>query len=130
MYVRWQRRLRKKCGGSPLLTAALVENRRVDGKPRQRVMAYLAGIRERFIGEREKEHRQFWRKIDERLDDLGLDPATRTRIEGSIEARVPRVTDENQAVFAAEAARLGREIVADLAEYRRLASRHRVSTSR
>ncbi len=112
MYVRWQRRLRKKCGGSPLLTAALVENRRVDGKPRQRVMAYLAGIREKFIGEREKEHRQFWRKVDERLDDLGLDPATRTRIEGNIEARVARVTAENQAEFDAVSAHFSREIAA------------------
>ncbi len=101
MFVRWQRRRRKRYGGSPLLTAVLVESRRVDGDPRQRTVAYLAGIREKFIGEHERAHRKFWRKVDERLDELALDPATRARIEAGVAARVPRVTDENQAQFGA-----------------------------
>ena len=53
--------------------------------------------------------------VDARLDELGLAAATRASIEASIEARVARVTDENQAVFAAEAARVASEIAADLA---------------
>ncbi len=114
MFVRWQRRSRKRYGGSPLLAAVIVECRRVDGKPRQRTVAYLGGIRERFVGEHERRHEKFWNRVDARLDELGLDPSTRASIEASIAARVPRVTDENQAVFAAEAARVRREIAADL----------------
>lgn len=106
MYVRWQRRTRKRYGKSPLVMAVLVESRRVDGKPRQRVVAYLAGIRERSIGEREKEHREFWRKVDERLDELRLDRETRERIETILEARVARLTPENQAEFDAAATRI------------------------
>ena len=115
MYVRWQRRTRKRHPRSPLLVAVLVESRRVDGEPRQRTLGYLAGISEQLVGEREREHREFWAKVDERLDELGLDPATRAKMEASIERRVVRVTPENQAEFDAATARIRREIAADLA---------------
>ncbi len=114
MFVRWQRRSRKRYGAPPLLTAVLVECRRVDGKPRQRTVAYLAGIRERFVGKNAWQHDRFWSRVDTRLDELALDPQTRATIEASIAARVPRVTDENQAQFAAEAAHARREIAAEL----------------
>ena len=106
MYVKWQLRSRKRGGGYLLLTAVLVESRRVDGKPRQREVAYLAGIRERFIGEREDEHDKFWTKVDARLDALGLDTVTRAKIEVIVAKRVPRVTAENRAEFAAAMAHL------------------------
>ena len=51
MYLKWQSRPRKRIG-SPLLTAVLVESHRVGGKPRQRTVAYLAGIRDVRIGSR------------------------------------------------------------------------------
>ena len=87
MYVSWQRRRRVRRGkSSPLLTAVLVESRRVDGEPRQRVIAYLGGIREAYVDEREREHRAFWRGVDDRLDALGLDPVTRAMVEASVEA--------------------------------------------
>ncbi len=115
MYVRWRSRPRTRLPRSPLLTAVVVACRRVNGKPRQRVVAYLAGIREKFIGEHERQHEKFWNRVDARLDELALDPATRANIEASIAARVPRVTDEDQAQFAAEAARFRRDIAAELA---------------
>ena len=115
MYVRWQLRPRKRRGGSPLLVAVLVESRRVDGRPRQRNVAYLGGIRERHVGKTAREHNRFWAGVDARLDELGLDAVTRASIEARVAARVPRVTDENQAVFAAEAARVASEIASDLA---------------
>ena len=100
MYVRWQSRGRVRRGkSSPLLTAVLVESRRVDGDPRQRTIAYLGGIREAYVDVREWEHRAFWRGVDERLDALGLDPEVRARVEASVEARVRQVTPENQAAF-------------------------------
>ena len=50
MYIRWERRRHAdytKYGSPPpghTLIARLVESRRVDGKPRQRHVAYLGGI--------------------------------------------------------------------------------------
>lgn len=96
------------------MTAVLVECRRVSGRPRQRTVGYLGGIIEKFIGKNARHHERFWRKVDERLDELAFDPATRAIIEASVAARVPRITDENQAQFAAEAARVRSEIAADL----------------
>ncbi len=116
MYVRWQRRRRVRKGRwSPLLTAVLVECRRVDGQPRQQVVAYLGGIREAYIDKWERHHRAFWRGVDERLDELGLDAGTRARIEASVAARVRRVTPENQAEFDAAEARIKREMEAMIA---------------
>ena len=115
MYLRWQRRRRARRGKSPLVTAVLVESRRVDGKPRQRVVAYLGGIREAYVDEREGEHRAFWRGVDDRLDALGLDPATRARVEASVESRVRRVTPENQAEFDAAQVHLKGEVEAEIA---------------
>ena len=100
---------------SLLLTAVLVECRRVDGNPRQRVVAYLGGIREAYVDERERAHRTFWRGVDERLDALGLDPETRARVEASVESRVRLVTPENQAEFDAARVRLKREVEVEIA---------------
>ena len=114
MYLKWQSRPRKRIG-SPLLTAVLVESHRVGGKPRQRTVAYLAGILEVRIGSRhQRHHERFWNSVDARLDELGLDPYVRANIETSVAARVTRVTAENQAEFDAASARHSREISADL----------------
>ena len=98
-----------------LFTAVLVECRRVDGKPRQRVIAYLGGIREAYVDEREREHRAFWEGVDERLDELGLDPETRARVEASVESRVRRVTPDNQAEFDAARVCIERELAVEIA---------------
>ncbi len=116
MYVRWQSRGRVRKGkSSPLLTAVLAESRRVDGEPRQSGIAYLGGIREAYVDEREREHRTFWRSVDDHLDALGLDPEVRARVEASVESRVRRVTPENQAEFDAAQVRLGSETAAEIA---------------
>lgn len=114
MFVRWQSRRRKRYGGSPLLTAVLVESRRVNGRPRQRTVGYLAGIRERFVGKNAWQHEKFWKRVDARLNELGLDAETRASIETKIAARIERVTDENRDRINAEAARIRREIAAEL----------------
>ncbi len=116
MYVRWQSRGRvRRRKSSPLLTAVLVESRRVNGSPRQRVVAYLGGIREAYVDERERAHRAFWRGVDDRLDELELDPETRARVEASVESRVRRVTPENQAEFDAANVHLQGKIAVEIA---------------
>ena len=115
LYVKCQVRDRKRRGGSPLLTAVLVECRRINGRPRQSTVGYLGSIRERHVGKTAREHFRFWACVDDRLDELWLDTVTRLSIEASVAARVPRITAENEAVFNAETERVCREIAADLA---------------
>ena len=115
MYVRWQSRSRLRSGKSPLITAELVESRRVDGKPRQRVLAYLGGIREAYIDVRERIHRAFWLSVDAHLDKLGIDPDARARVEARVESRVRRVTPDNQAEFDAAQVRLKSEAEVEIA---------------
>ncbi len=117
MFVRWQRKKRvDRYNWGHLLCAVLVESHRVDGEPRQRTVAYLGGIRESFIDERENEHRAFWRHADKRLDELALDPEARAKVEAAIDSRVRRVTPENQAEFDAAHALLKLELAAQIAK--------------
>ena len=116
MFVRWQRRGRVRKGKtSPLISAVLVECHRVAGKPRQKVIAYLGGIRETRINVSERYHREFWRSVDDRLDALQLDPEFRAMIEASIESKVRRVTLENRAEFDETVARHKRRILEEIA---------------
>jgi hypothetical protein len=93
MFVRWKRRrLQRRNEWSPpderVLYAVLVESARVDGKPRQRLVRYLAAIREGDL-ERPLTVERFWRDVDRALDTLALDDQ-RSSIEGRIAATVPR----------------------------------------
>ena len=106
MFVRWQKKGRVRTGkASSLMSAVLVECHRVAGKPSQKVIAYLGGIREARINVSERYHRQFWRSVDDHLDALQLDPDIRKRIEASIESKVRRVTSKIQAEFDETVAR-------------------------
>jgi len=100
VYVRWKRRRLKKANSyNPdphLLAASLVESRRVDGEPRQRTVAYLGSIGERFI-ELPWERGRFWRQVGLRLDALDLPQAERGAIEEAVARVVARPTpDEEQ----------------------------------
>jgi hypothetical protein len=93
VFVRWKRRpLQHRHEWSPpdeqALYAVLVESARVDGKPRQRVVGYLAAIREGELASALAVER-FWRDVDRVLDTLALDDK-RPSIEGKIAATVPR----------------------------------------
>lgn len=87
MYVRWKRRAQKKTSrwnpDPQLLAAYLVESRRVDGKPRQRVVAYLGSIGEGFLGEAGP-RAYFWRQANSRLDALALSPPARATVESAL----------------------------------------------
>jgi hypothetical protein len=107
VFVRWhvKKRSERKPWHSPLLTATLVESRRVDGQPRQRVVAYLGAIREARARDPELPDLQFrfWTQVSARLDRLAnrLSPEQRAAIEARLAERVSRPTAEEAA--AAEA---------------------------
>ena len=71
MFVRWKRRpLRRRRPWSPpdehALYAVLVESRRVDGRPRQRVVRYLGAIKEGQLRyPLSVDH--FWQTVDRNL---------------------------------------------------------------
>jgi hypothetical protein len=100
MFVRWQKRKRKsrafgggRRGTDTHWAASLVESVRVDGKPTQRHVAYLAGITDSGI-EIAAQRAFFWQKATEQLDRLAnrISKDDRARIEDLIEKRVPRLT--------------------------------------
>jgi len=87
MYVRWQsyKRRSKHWEGAPRWVlhwrAILVESRRIDGKPRQRHVAYLGGFI-RYDLRRTSSRVRLWERIERRLDKLGnrVSPDDRKRI--------------------------------------------------
>ena len=107
MYVRWQRRTRKQ--GSRihnhaipvLVTATLVESRRIDGKPRQHHVAYLGGIRDTEI-QHDGCRDRFWEGAEAKLAALNLPESERVRIEAALEDVVPRLPAEQSATIRAE----------------------------
>lgn len=103
MFVRWKRRAksrRKRLTGETALSAYLVSSERVEGKPRQRVVAYLGSIRENathYVG-----HQMgFWEAAAPTLDRLELDPETRSAVEASLTRKVPKPTEEGRSEEAA-----------------------------
>jgi hypothetical protein len=100
MYVRWQpRKLKRPQYGWPRQDVAwraiIVESVRVDGKPRQRHVAYLTTFTESMTAIAGKRG-WFWNQVTERLDSLGkrISADDRDRIETAIEAKVPRLTTQ------------------------------------
>jgi hypothetical protein len=120
MFVRWKRRERVsrkawkwKAGGPRnwkketqgtgefLLVAVLVRSERRDGKPRQKVVAYLGAIAEDGLADFWP-RKHFWTAADGRLDALALDPGARQKIKAFLQARVPRPTAEETTVAEEE----------------------------
>ncbi len=115
MYVRWKKRKMSERlnWGDIALTAALVECVRINGKPRQRNVAYLATIPVWAAGTKNRLGRpngdtdiagvgcaymsrimSFWRKVGKALDTLDGN-IDRVRLEAQIAAKVPRPTAED-----------------------------------
>lgn len=118
MYVRWKKReLRKQVftgkyrwkvvggqrrvvavrrsepTGDYALSAQLVESRRVDGKPRQKVIKYLGTINESkitYVGHRIG----FWRTASAAFKALNLPPEQQHAIELALHDRVPFPTKD------------------------------------
>jgi len=103
MFVRFKRRERVSVRTTPwkarrrtgrfVLTAVLVRSERRDGKPRQKVVAYLASIAEEdFAKVLPRQH--FWARVDTRLGALNLEPGQRQKVEAALLAVVARPTPE------------------------------------
>jgi hypothetical protein len=124
MYVRWKRRVRahkpKRVGywtrdpAPPHVTrtAQLVESRRVDGQPRQRVVAHLATIDEATMVSFDT-RRAFWDVIRDRLDQLRragvIDETQQDKIDATLARTVPPPTQEEWNVYNAGLARIRKE---------------------
>jgi hypothetical protein len=93
MYVRWKvRKLSRRGKLGPArraFYAVLVECRRVDGQPRQKVVKYLAHINEQDLGISDA-RRLFWEQANDGLGTIEIGTDERARIEEKLEEVVPR----------------------------------------
>jgi hypothetical protein len=102
MFVIWRRRLlrlkpRWQVDPEARLEARLAESVRVEGKPRQRFIAYLASLAEPNDA---SDRADFWDVITHELDRLGNRLGDeRAKIEAAIAARVPRPTAQERAAY-------------------------------
>jgi len=93
MFIRWHKRQRQPQSGKKTDVhwgAALTETTRIDGKPRQRHVAYLGSFTEHGI---KSMHQRclFWDRVNERLQAVSnrLTEEQRNRIVAEIASRVP-----------------------------------------
>ena len=107
MYVRWQL-VFPKCP-----TAVLVESARVNGKPRQRHIAYLGKVDHRAMDDKNYLARRgiagygahyrawWWYRISKKLDALAnrVLPDDRRKVEAALAREVPRPTAEEVATY-------------------------------
>lgn len=82
MYLRWKKRRLSHDEGSDRthsLSAVLVENQRVNGKPRQRYIRHLATIQCHQLAD-PRWRSVFWTSAERRLADVAIDPALREKV--------------------------------------------------
>src|SRR5262245_29494257 len=120
MFIRWQARRRRSPTHGPyrLLgdgtsvradteefdvhwSAALSECVWINGRPRQRHLAYLGGITESAITHSAGARYLFWKKLVERLAEASVAGKDRRLIEDAVAARVPRLTEQERAKYKA-----------------------------
>jgi hypothetical protein len=95
MFVRWKtRKLAGEDGLSPEKTslyAVLVENHRIEGKTRQKVVRYLGYINESQIGN-PAHQRRFWEQVENNMSGLNLTSTEQLALAAKITERVARPT--------------------------------------
>jgi hypothetical protein len=92
MYVRWKKRVSSVEDNPTVWYAYLIENKRVDGKPRQKNIAYLASIAEG--GEDGDWGLWFWCDAEEKLSRLELSSQELEAIRTQLATKVSRPTEE------------------------------------
>lgn len=112
MFVRWKKRKaapeRRHSFGigphmSPHWVVVVVESKRLDGKPRQKIVMYLASIADDVRGH-EYSQVEFWLQAMTKLDALSVAGEQRARMEAALLRIVPRPTLETTARIEAELA--------------------------
>jgi hypothetical protein len=111
VFVRWKRRKkaatkpgrrpRRRSDAGDSLYCVLIESRRIEGKPRQKVVCYLGSVDEKHL-DKTWLRVDFWDVIKPKLDRLALTRKQRQRIEDSIQRIVPRVSEEQEIQFKQE----------------------------
>ena len=91
MFVRWKTHPATE-NRSPVHWAVVVESVRIGGKPKQRVVKYLASIREDHI-RLARLRLLFWAKVTKEFETLSLDSDTKETIERKIEEKVSKPTE-------------------------------------
>lgn len=135
MFVRWKRRKkavskpgrrpRRRSDAGDSLYCVLIESRRVDGNPRQKVICYLGSVDEGHL-DKTWQRVDFWDAVKPKLERLDLTRKERARIEGSIQLRVPRVTEEQEEQFKRERRRWLLELEAMIEIHNAFSSLRRV----
>jgi len=117
MFVRWKERRSADRDrghakhGSVTHYAVLVESVRVDGRPRQRFVAHIAGYNEGDSRRaREMQAVYFWRQAEGRLNTLNLATDLRARVEAKLAERMPRPSPEFLAELKRRAAEFNAKI--------------------
>lgn len=98
--------------GSTTHYAYLVENTRIAGKPRQRVLLYLGCIADHNAHNSRTTHHLgnlsarywFWRDAQGKLDTVSMDADTRRRCEAALAAVVPLLSEAETAAIDARLA--------------------------
>jgi hypothetical protein len=94
MFVRWKKRqLSNEIGdidsSNMSLYAVLVENSRIDGKTRQRVVKYLGYINEVHLSDTQHQER-FWQQVMSNLDGMELVQSQHVKITAKLAEVVPK----------------------------------------
>jgi hypothetical protein len=97
MYIRWNRRKRTKTGWRKkpgcYLTAVAVENHRVNGSPRQRVIKSIGSIGEERLG-KIYDRKKFWETVERNLHSISISDGDKEKIISSIAKVVPKPSED------------------------------------
>jgi hypothetical protein len=88
MFVRWKRKVLKN-RKETTLCAVLCQAYRENGKPKQKVIKYLASVREASIDEVTRN--QFWNEVNEKLKGMDIDSEKKKKIIEKLSAVVPLI---------------------------------------
>jgi hypothetical protein len=113
MYIRWQSRKRTRAEfgygrqGDVHWRAILVENKRVNGNPKQEHVAYVIGFTESALAI-DTQRCHIWDRVRKCLDRLAnrVTPEDRTKIEAAIAMKVPKPSRAEYKKAARKAAKI------------------------
>src|SRR5260370_11564431 len=99
MYIRWKKRTCKKWSRGTTYSAYLVQCERRDGKPRQKVLAFLGSVGEHTIHLHLNEvaRAKFWRRALNVLAPFQFTEQEQAKIWEMLAQKVPPLSEEGRA---------------------------------